>query len=125
MASNASRGAAAKLKTKKWLINRGYQVAELEVIRWVFTPRGRLPIKYDQFGSDLLAMGHGAVVFVQVKSGLSAKGGTFPAARREFEKFVFPPCARMLIIGWPPLARVPRLVEVFSDRTFQEVQAVR
>ncbi len=124
MASNVSRGAAFKGKTKKWLTERGYQVANLEEVRWIFTLRGRMPIKRDQFASDLLAVGHGTIVFVQVKSGTSARGGTFPAARREFAKFAFPDCARQLIVAWPPLARAPRLVEVFSDGTYREADAV-
>lgn len=124
MASNVSRGAAFKGKTKKWLAARGYQVANLEEVRWIFTPRGRMPIKRDQFASDLLAVGNGVIVFVQVKSGASAKGGTFPAARREFAKYTFPDGCRQLIVAWPPLARVPRLVEVFGDGSYREAAAV-
>lgn len=123
MASSVSRGAAAKGKTKKWLEARGYQVADLEIVRYIYTPRGRMPIKRDQFASDLLAVGRGQIVFVQVKSGAQCKGGTFPAARREFGKFTFPDTARTIIIAWPPLARVPRLVECFTDETFVEVEA--
>ena len=102
MASNAERGARAKSRTKKWLEAQGYQVADLERVYWIFTPKGRLPTKKDQFASDLLAVrdplvrvppyrvfhqemiGVADVVFVQVKSGKSASGGTFPAARRAF-----------------------------------------
>jgi len=125
VASNASRGAAAKNKTKKWLINRGYQALDLEITRTVWKHgRPAFAVKYDQMASDLLAVGHESVIFVQVKSGESARGGTFPAARREFSKFAFPSCARMIVLGWPPLARVPRVVECFRDGTFTEVQAV-
>ena len=115
MASNASRGAAAKGRTKKWLQAQGYQVADLEVVRWIFTPRGRVPVKRDQFASDLLAVNEHFVCFVQVKSGASAAGGTFPAARRAFLEFTFPANTRRLIVGWPPRARVPRVIEVDSD----------
>lgn len=125
VASNASRGAAFKSKTKKWLEARGYQVAFLEITRSVWANGGlKFTVKKDQFASDLLAVGHDSVIFVQVKSGASATGGTFPAARREFAKFTFPGCARQLIVAWAPLARVPRLVEVFSDGTYHERQAV-
>lgn len=110
MASNASRGARAKSRTKAWLIAQGYQVADLEQVYWIFTPAGRVPRKRDQFASDLLAVNGAHVVFVQVKSGESARGGTFPAARREFAKFVFPPASRQFVIAWPTRARVPRLV---------------
>lgn len=124
MASNASRGAYYKGKAKAWLERRGYQVADLEVVRWVHRPGGkRFPVKRDQFASDLLALGHDTVVFVQVKSGASAKGGTFPVARRAFAAFTFPACCRLLIMAWPPGARVPRLVEVEHNGEFGEYQA--
>ena len=121
MSSNAERGARAKARTKKWLEAQGYQVVDLEKVYWILTPKGRLPIKKDQMGSDLLAVlpegrerdftaPEQHVLFVQVKSGKSAKGGTFPAARREFAKFSFPVCTRQVVIAWPPRARQPRIV---------------
>lgn len=124
MASNASRGAAAKARTKKWLQAHGYQVADLERVHWIFTPKGPLPTKRDQFGADLLAVpmtdrgawlglggvGPSDVVFVQVKSGKSAIGGTFPDARRKFAEFSFPRTTAQVVIAWPPRARVPRIV---------------
>src|SRR3990167_3716490 len=112
MASNASRGAAAKGRTKKWLAAQGYHVADLEVVRWVFTAHGRVPVKRDQFASDLLAMSATEIVFVQVKRGAAAIGGTFPAARRAFAAFAFPPAVRCLVVGWPPRARAPRVIDV-------------
>lgn len=125
MVSNASRGAAAKNKTRKWLTARGYTVWDMEIVRSVWKA-GRLAfsIKRDQCASDLGAMGHNTILFIQVKSGLSAKGGTFPSARREFATFTFPPCSRQIVVAWPPLARVPRIVEVFGDGSFTEVQAI-
>ena len=117
MASNASRGAAAKSKTKKWLEARGYQVAYLEVVRFIWRPDGPpMPVKRDQFGSDLLAMNADQFVFVQVKSGKSAEGGTFPQARREFAKHVFAAGTRRAIIAWPFRARQPRVVEVWGAK---------
>lgn len=125
MASNASRGAAAKGRTRKWLTARGYSVGDLEIVRWVYKHgRPAFAVKKDQWASDLLAVGHDTVIFVQVKSGESARGGTFPSARREFASFTFPTMARTIILGWPPDARVPRLVEVFRDGTFREGQAI-
>ncbi len=112
VASNASRGAAAKAKTKKWLIARGYQVADLEVVRWIRRPEGRMPVKHDQLGADLLAMNAEKIVLIQVKSGLQCIGnGQFPQARREFAKFTFPPFVKCFIVAWAPRARAPRLID--------------
>ena len=125
MASNVSRGADAKGKTKAWLMARGYLVWDMEIVRTVWkNGRPAFSVKKDQCASDLGAMGHDVVLFVQVKSGDSARGGTFPGARREFATFTFPKHTRQIIVGWPPLARVPRIVEVFRDGSYQEVQAV-
>ena len=120
MATNVSRGAAAKGRTKKYLIERGWQVADLEVVRYIFGKGGRVPVKRDQFGSDLLAVNDLEVVFVQVKSGKTAAGGTFPDARREFAKFTFPAGAVRRIIAWPPRARHPRVIDVLDDGDFLE-----
>ena len=113
-ASNVARWARAKARTKIWLTKQGFQVADLEVVRWVWTPRGRLPIKRDQFASDLLAVDAHRVVFVQAKSGVSAKGGTFPQARRAFATYTFPSCVERWIVAWPPRARVPRVIECLT-----------
>lgn len=123
MASNASRGQRAKERSKKWLERRGYTVGYLERVRFIFRGGRPIPRKQDQFASDLLALGHDTVLFVQVKSGDSARGGTFPAARRAFGAFRFPAACRLLIMAWPPGARVPRLVEVEHNGEFGEYQA--
>lgn len=111
MSSNAQRGARAKGRTKAYLEARGYQVADLEIVRWIFAGGARrLPVKRDQFGSDLLAVSSKEVIFVQVKSGASAATGMFPEAQREFRKYRFPPNVRRLIVAWVPRAREPRLI---------------
>lgn len=118
MASNAARGAYFKGRTRKWLIAQGYQVADLEIIRWVFRPGGhRMPVKRDQFGSDLLAMSAGHIVFIQVKGGAQAAGaGQFLDAQREFAKHQFPQAAHLWIVCWPPRARQPRVIHVPNHR---------
>lgn len=122
MATNVSRGAAAKGRTKKYLLAQGWQVADLEVVRWIFGKGGRIPVKRDQFGSDLLAVNAEQVAFVQVKSGVTATGGTFPDARREFAKYFFPPGVLRLIIAWPPKARHPRIIEVLDGGDYIELE---
>lgn len=120
MASNVSRGSAAKAKTKKWLQARGYQVGNLEEMRiiWI-SPEKQIPQKRDQFASDLLAVNSQSVIFVQVKSGEAARTGTFPEARREFAKFVFPESlvVRRWIIAWPFRTRHPRIIEIFGAQS--------
>ena len=109
--SNASRGAYFKRRTKQWLRDQGYQVGALEVVHWIHRGGRQIPVKRDQFGADIIAMNRAEILFVQVKGGKAAIGGTFPDARRKFAAFVFPPGARRIVIGWPPRARRPRIVE--------------
>ena len=123
MSSNAESGARAKARTKKWLEEFGYLVADMEKVYWIQTPRGRLPVKRDQLGADLLAVLPAVglrcpgpypftseMVFVQVKSGVSARGGTFPSARRVFAAFPVTAVAQQAVVAWPPRARQPRIV---------------
>ena len=116
--SNAAKGSYYKLRTKKWLIARGFQVASLEVVRWIYGrwPNGRrgrlMPVKFDQFGSDLLAVNADRIVFVQVKGGEAARTGFFPESRRTFETFTFPPGSRQVVIAWAPRASKPRVIDM-------------
>lgn len=114
MPSNVAKGAYYKGRTRKWLIARGWQVADLEIVRWVYRPGGSpIPVKRDQFGSDLLAVNDRHVVFIQVKGGKAAAGsGTFPAAQRIFEQFTFPSGTQCWIVAWAHRARYPRIVTV-------------
>jgi hypothetical protein len=111
--SNAQRGAYYKARTKQWLERLGYQVAAMEIVRWI--PRDGekpIPVKRDQFASDLLAMNATEIIFVQVKSGRGATpGGTFPEAREKFEAFTFPLSVQRWIVAWPRGARTPRVVK--------------
>lgn len=121
MPSNAQRGAYYKGRTKRWLVAQGWQVCNLEEVRWIYRPGQRpMPVKRDQFGSDLLAMNETGIVFVQVKGGEAARGGTFPDARRKFAAYTFPAAAyrstgktvvRRWVVAWAPRSRSPRIVE--------------
>lgn len=90
-------------------MRHGWQVIDLELVRNVYTPMGIIPTKRDQMASDLLLMNAKAIVFVQVKSGLEV-GGTFPEARRKFQDFMFPRCAKRCIIAWAFGASAPRII---------------
>lgn len=113
MRSNAAKGAYYKSRTKKWLEAGGYQVADLETVRWVYPPnRDPFPVKRDQFGSDLLAMTARSLIFVQVKGGATVSGGNFPAARRAFAQYHFPAFVQLWVIAWPVRSRAPRIVKI-------------
>lgn len=107
--SNVARGAYYKARTRRWLEKQGYQVGDLEVVRWVGGPAKRFPVKRDQFGSDLLAVSGDRLVFCQCKGGKSATGN-FPDAKRLFDSFTFPPGTAKWVVAWTPRAREPRVV---------------
>ena len=116
MASNASRGAYYKNRTRKYLEARGFVVFDMETVRWVGKPgANRIPIKRDQLASDLGAMNAMGIIFVQVKSGNVT--GNFPEAKRKFAEYPWPAglhgphVVRRQIYAWAPRARAPRIVE--------------
>lgn len=112
MPSNAAKGAYYKARAKKWLEARGYQVADLEKVYWI---RGKIPVKRDQFGADLLAVSADRIAFVQVKGGRQAEGqGQFPDAKREFDRYQFPdaPIVRKVVLAFAPGRRGPRVLEM-------------
>lgn len=108
MNRNARRGAYYKNRTRKWLEAAGWQVGDLERVAYVGPDR--IPVKRDQFGSDLLAVSGRRLVFIQVKSGKIT--GNFPEARRAFDSFRFPPFAGRLVIAWAHGASTPRIVNM-------------
>lgn len=104
-------GAAAKGKTKKFLERHGYIVADFELIRMNRTPFGMFPTKRDQWGADLIAADAERILLVQVKSGASARIGTFPDARRKFADYQLPAVVKKVVIAWTPGGRTPRLID--------------
>lgn len=108
----AKRGAYYKARARKYLQSQGFQVADLEVVRWLHPPgRDPIPVKRDQFGSDLLAVSGTDIVFCQIKGGKTWKQGV-SKAKREFARFTFPPTARQWIICWPVRSRQPEIIEI-------------
>lgn len=109
MASNASRGARWKARSKRYLQQQGYEVGDMEILRVVYTPNGMVPTKRDQWASDLIAQraDEDAVLFVQVKGG--AKVNT-AEAKRKFGEHVFARCTRRVIHIWRPMARTPEII---------------
>lgn len=111
--SNAQRGAYYKNRTRRWLIAQGYQVADLEIVKWIYRPGGKpIPVKRDQFASDLLAVSALHVIFVQVKGGAQCVGnGQFGSAQRAYTAFQWPESVRRWVVAWAPRARAPRVIE--------------
>lgn len=117
MKSNAQKGQYYKARTKKWLEGLGYQVAHLERVMWIHTKDRMVPVKQDQFASDLMAMTGTDLVFVQVKLGRKS----LKSARDEFQKFTFPPFAKRWIVIWELRKRVPDVVMVGVDNSVDSV----
>ena len=121
--SNARKGSYYKARSKKWLIDHGWLVWDMEVMHWIYPPgREPFPVKHDQLASDLGAMKGDRIAFIQVKGGEAASGGTFPAARRAFAAFQFPSFVEQWVMAWAPRAREPRIVEVQGDRYVEKAR---
>ena len=110
MASNASRGAAAKARSKRWIQAQGFEPFDMEIQRVVFTPNGMIPTKRDQLGSDLGYCTEDIVVFVQVKSGARRIAELLREARKAFSKYRFPRHSRQELHVWRPRARQPEVI---------------
>lgn len=111
MISNAKRGAYWKARSKCYLERQGFDVADMELVRTVFTPAGMMiPTKRDQFGSDLAFLAKDVVVFVQVKGGVKPSKTLIREAKRGFEPYRFPVCSRREVHIWRFRARHPEIV---------------
>lgn len=113
MPSNVARGNHYKARSKRVLERAGYQVADMELVRSVFTPAGMMYAKRDQWGSDLIAKTEDEVVFVQVKSVAAGRSPDLASARRAFAAAgPWPPGTRRLIHVWRRGAREPLVTVV-------------
>ena len=110
MPSNASRGAYWKARSKKWLLEQGFLVADMEIQRTVWGGGLMIPTKKDQWGADLMYSDGVVFVHVQVKGGLKPTSTLLKAAQRGFDAFRFPTHSRRELHVWRPRARVPEIV---------------
>jgi hypothetical protein len=114
--SSAQKGAYYKARTREWYGARGWQIVDLEIVKWIHSfdkKTGepiRIPVKRDQMGSDLMVVNKAEIHFLQVK----LNRNNISQGKREFWKHVFPPLARRFVVVWIPRARDPELVEVFD-----------
>ena len=115
MPSNATRGAAAKARSKRWLECQGYTVFDMEKQYVVYTLRGMVPVKRDQLAADVgfLDLPNDRVVLVQVKSGAKSTNILLKAAQRAFSAYAFPKTAvRLELHVWRLRARAPEVLSI-------------
>lgn len=109
-ASNSSRGAHYKARSKKWAAKHGYPIADMELVRLVHTREGVFPTKRDQWGSDLQYLDPDGVVFLQVKGGGKSTTELTRQAQAAFDEHRFPASCRLELHIWRPRARVPEII---------------
>ena len=105
--SVVQKGSYYKARTKKWLEGKGYQVGFLERMFMLYIKGKMIPIKRDQFGSDLLAISKDELIFVQVKLNKKNIAGAY----KEFDSFIFPPFAKKWIVVWTPRVKEPEVID--------------
>ena len=110
-----AKGNYYKYKTKKFFEEQGYSVDFLERTYRVYAKGKLIPVKKDVFASDVLAMGNGEIIFVQVKGGKSTTGINIKKAIEEFNKYPFPDYVKRIIVIWRERAREPELLEVNNE----------
>ena len=118
--SAVAKGSYYKGRTVTWLEAQGYKVGHLERMFLIHKSPARLkpgesptmPVKRDQFASDLLAVNAEQILFVQVKLG---RDGIWKA-RAEFATFPCPPPARQWIVIWERGAREPEVIDVTGQQ---------
>ena|SRR3990167_10369906 len=106
MAKNA--GNYYKLRTKKWLKAKGFEVATMERMLRISKDDKVIFIKQDQMASDLLAVSEEQIIFIQVKLNRKhiAEGVKGLAA------FKMPKWVDKWVVVWSRGAREPEVIEV-------------
>ena len=115
--NKSSKGNYYRLRTKKWLEEKGYLVENAEKSQRIVTKdrtTGELKvlfIKKDIWGADLIARNAESLVFVQVK----ANKGDISKGMKELSRGPWPPSVGRWVAYWPPRRRMaegPEIVEV-------------
>ena len=107
MAKNA--GNYYKLRTKKWLEKKGFQVATMEkMLRIPIKDDKVIFIKKDQFASDLLAISEEQIIFIQVK--LNRKH--IAEGIKGLAAFKMPKWVDKWVVIWSKGDREPEVIEV-------------
>ena len=108
----ANKGNYYKYRTKSWLEKKGYKVGFLERMQRIYTKGRIIPVKKDQFASDLLAVSSDEIIFIQVKFNSKVESKNVAEAVKEFHKFAFPKWAKKWIVVWQPRIREPNIIEI-------------
>lgn len=110
--STTKKGNRNKYKTKKYLEALGYWVEYSERNQLFYKTRFAKPIfkKIDLFMSDIIAVRHDEILFVQVKTNMHG----FTEAVKKFSdvKNKFPQNAYLVVISWQDRVREPKIVKI-------------
>ncbi len=108
------KGRYYQLRTKKWLEQEGYLVANLERSASVWGGKGktkRFWVKKDIWGGDLAARDENELIWIQVKSARSSVS----SGKKELSQGPWPPFVKRWVVWWPPrrpLEEGPEIWEV-------------
>lgn len=131
-----TKGNYYKRKTKDFFVKQGYVVEYMEKLQRIVTTltseligisitsgedkKGKekkqklIWVKKDLFASDLLAIGNGEVIFIQVKSGNKTTGINIKKAVEEFNRYPFPDFVKRYIVVWRERQRDPEIIDTFE-----------
>jgi len=117
--TNRSKGTYNRLKTRKWYEKDGYTIYDSETKKAAWVKGRILHISQDLAGSDLIAMGHGKMIFLQSKSNRS----DISKAKHEFYKHPYPDCVciERHIVLWELRSREPEVILVESNNEAREL----
>jgi len=106
--STVQQGEYYKQRTAQLLTRQGYTVLSLETKGWRRTKAGWFPFTRDTAGSDLVALSPAKTVWVQVKSGVTARDQR-AAARRIFARYPLSVGSEQWTVCWPLGAHEPEI----------------
>ena len=104
----ASKSDYYKIKTKDWLVKKGYQVAYLEKYQRIFSKGKVIFIKKDIWGSDGMAMNEEKIIFWNSEKG---KHNLAEHIKR-YAEFKFPDSVRRWVVCWTSREKEPQIVEL-------------
>lgn len=105
--STRAKGDRYAKKTKEWLEAQGYQVSKMEMTKLAWVGGRMIPIRTDILFSDLIAVGNGELLLVQVKFAARARNN-MSTARKNYQTLPDMGCSvKKMIVGWQPRVKEP------------------